>query len=246
MLRPPRGPVGIAQRTGARVLLLNGFRLDLGGEPSDVPVTVQRLIVFLALHPRSMHRGYAAGWLWPDVAEQRAAANLRSALWRLRRLGVRIVDSQYGTLGLSAAVGIDLREAEGLARRWLAGRGRDEEVESALALLAHDLLPDWYDDWIVSEREQFRQLRLHAIEAISEHCLARGHLDQGLLAALSVVTADPLRETALRALVRAHLAEGNPAEAVRQVRRYCRLLYDELGVRPSTQLTELLPEGASL
>lgn len=246
MKRLPRGPVGIARRPRLRVVLLNGFRLEADGSSADVPISVQRLIVFLALRPQVMQRGYAAGFLWPDVPEHRAMANLRSALWRLRQLGTYVIDAQHGTLGLDPAVSIDLRDAEHLAKRWLAGSGRDDEIEAGVAMLEQDLLPDWYDEWVASEREHFRQLRLHAMEAMTERCLKLGRLSEGLMAALSVVSADPLRETAHRALVRVLLAEGNPGEAVRQVRRYSRLLHKELGVGPSTRLTELLPEGATL
>lgn len=242
MARPPKGPVGITRRPRVRVVLLNGFRLELDGLPADVPRSVQRLVVFLALHPQAMQRGYAAGFLWLDVPEHRATANLRSALWRLRQLGARVVDAQHGTLCLDPAVSIDLLETEDLAKRWLAGSGREGEIEQGIPALEHDLLPDWYDDWLVSDREHFRQLRLHALEAMTERCLQLGRLNEGLMAALAVVTADPLRETAHRALISVQLAEGNPGEAVRQVRRYARLLHDELGVDPSSRLAALLPE----
>jgi hypothetical protein len=56
---------------------------------------------------------------------------------------------------------------------------------------------------------------------------------------------DPLRESAQRALINVHLAEGNTGEAVRQLRR-CEQLFDrELGLRPSRRLTDLVRDVVS-
>ncbi|MFC7647754.1 BTAD domain-containing putative transcriptional regulator [Streptosporangium lutulentum] len=42
--------------------------------------------------------------------------------------------------------------------------------------------------------------------------------------------------------MRAHLAEGNQAEALRHFKRYERHLHEELALRPTPQLRELLAE----
>jgi hypothetical protein len=54
------------------------------------------------------------------------------------------------------------------------------------------------------------------------------------------VSADPLRETANRILVEAHLAEGNLVEARRSYARYRDLIGRELGVEPGHELTSLV------
>jgi len=107
--------------------------------------------------------------------------------------------------------------------------------------LTVDLLPDWYDDWVLVERERYNQLRLHAIEALCHHLTAAGHHAEAIDAGLAAVRAEPLRESAHQVLIRAHLAEGNRWEAVRQYERCRRLLLDELGVEPSRALQALLP-----
>jgi DNA-binding SARP family transcriptional activator len=48
-------------------------------------------------------------------------------------------------------------------------------------------------------------------------------------------------------LIKAHLAEGNPTEAIRQYRLFCKLAADHLGLEPSTRLrrlVETLPAAA--
>ena len=54
------------------------------------------------------------------------------------------------------------------------------------------------------------------------------------------MAAEPLRESAHRMVISAHLAEGNCSEALRQYERFRALLADALGLEPSPQLTELI------
>ena len=222
-----------------RLRLLDGFRLEVGSVVIEPAASLQRLLAFLALRHYAVQRGYAAGFLWLDVPDHRAAGNLRSALWRLRRLGAPVVAARGSTIRLHPDVSVDLHQASQSARRWMAGLVTDRDLDAGVAAFESDLLPDWYDEWVVSERERFRQLRLHALEAIAERHIASERYGDALLAALAAVVADPLRETAHRVLIRVHLAEGNASEAIRQVRRCERLLRDELGVSPSTRLAEL-------
>ena len=85
---------------GAYLSLLEGFELRLNGVPIELPLGAQRLIAFLALHNRPLQRGFVAGNLWLESSEERAGANLRSALWRLHRHGREFVHSRAGRLSL--------------------------------------------------------------------------------------------------------------------------------------------------
>ena len=82
--------------------------------------------------------------------------------------------------------------------------------------LSEDLLPGWSDEWLVVERERYRQLRLHALDKLCLLHAEAGRFALAIIAGLASVSSDPTRESAHRALMRAHLLEGNPSEAVRQ------------------------------
>jgi SARP family transcriptional regulator, regulator of embCAB operon len=111
-------------------------------------------------------------------------------------------------------------------------------------VLAAELLPDWYDDWVVAAGESWRQLRLHAMEALAGHLAAARRYGEAAAAAVAAVAAEPLRESAHTALITVHLAEGNRSEAVRQYHRYAQLLRAELGVEPTPAMRRLLaPHG---
>ena len=136
---------------------------------------------------------------------------------------------------------MDLREATSLAHRLVDCAAGPKGLEDCLPL-CHDLLPDWYEEWVSVERERFRQLRLHALDALCEQLTSAGRFAPAIEVGMAAVAAEPLRESAHQRLIEAHLAEGNRGEAIRQ---YClcrRLLRDRLGLRPSNQLENLVRE----
>jgi DNA-binding SARP family transcriptional activator len=222
-----------------RLELLGAFNLVCGEEPVALPMSAQRVLAFVALHDRPLHRPFVAGSLWLDSPEERAFASLRSALWRLHRHGDDLVEPAGQRLALGSDVEVDLRESEALARRAL-DRADPAALELASSALASDLLPDWYEDWVLIERERYRQLRLRALDALCDRLTAAGRFGEALDAGLAAVAGEPLRESAHRAVVRVHLAEGNAGEAVRQFRLCRRLLNEQLGIEPSERMRELV------
>jgi DNA-binding SARP family transcriptional activator len=219
--------------------LLNALELVCDGRRVTLPLSAQRLLAFVALKRHAVQRPYAAGSLWSNASERRAGASLRSALWRLRHGGHEIVESDGQLLRLSGRVRVDLYEAEAVAKGVLE-RDDDSCVERELTELRGDLLPDWYDDWVLMEREYFRQLRLRALEVACGRLTDSGRLDQALSTGFAALECEPLRESAHRALVRVHLAQGNVSEAVRQYRLCRSLLLEHVGVEPSDQMNELI------
>ena len=219
----------------ARLLsLLGGFELRCAGRDVAVARSGQRLLALLALQGRPLERCWVAGTLWLDATEERAGASLRSALWRLPQPGgTAVVDATTTHLRLARDLAVDVQELTGLAQglELPTARAGDDHLDPSV--LASDLLPDWYEDWVVLERERFRQLRLHALEALCARLTAARRFGAAVQAGLAAVAGEPLRESAHRTLIQAHLAEGNPGEAVRQYHLYRRLLTDELAIEPS-------------
>lgn len=228
-----------------RLNLLRGFQARVGQRPITLVWSVQRLVAFLALKDRPLTRAYVAGTLWPETTAIRASANLRSSLWRAHRSCSFFIAASSQQLALTVGVVVDVQAAVACAQRLLdrSAPSNDKDLGAPVrADLSADLLPDWYDDdWVVAEREQFHQLRLHALEAMCDRLTAAGRYGEAVDAGVAAVRAEPLRESAHQVLVKAHLAEGNRLEAVRQYERCRRLLLDELGVEPSAALQTLLP-----
>lgn len=227
------------------LFLVGGFDLRRGGRTVELPAGTQRLVAFLALHGRPVPRTYVSGRLWPDATESRAAACLRSALWRLPGGERSPVHAGAAHLSLVPALRVDIDElrADGLAA--IDGSVPDERlrpVARALCTAADDVLAGWYEDWIVVEREKLRQVRLHALECLGERLVALGLHHDALQVGLSSVAADPMRESGHRLVMRAHLDAGNIADALRQHRGFTRMLDEELGVLPSPMMQALYRE----
>jgi len=230
---------------GSRMSLLGGFQFENEGAAIVLPEGSQRLLAFLALKGRSMKRPAVAGTLWPVATEDHASSSLRSALARLQQGARRAVEATARGLGLSDEVTVDLWESRALADRLLTPEGSSAEPDhgaGAVSALSAELLPDWYDDWVLVEAEDWRQLRLHALEALAGRLTTKERYGDAAAAALSAVRAEPLRESPRAALIRVHIAEGNPSEALREFVRYRDLLMIELGVEPTERLSTLVAD----
>lgn len=229
-----------ARRPTVAVRLLDAFEVRIDGELVDLTPVCQRVVAFLALTDRPVLRQFIAFSLWTEKNEERAFGNLRSALWRIRRMDLDLVTSLGGRLALGADIWVDVRAATATATAILAGCP-PVPVHAGQALLSSgDLLVDWYDPWLAPEREHLRQLRLRALEALSAGLLERGDVTGALESALAAVAAEPMRESAHRTVIRAHLAEGNLAEALRQYETYRSSVFTELGIMPSPLMEALV------
>ena len=218
-----------------RLSVMSGFEIRMGKSVLVVPANVERVIAFLAVRQRPQLRSTVASTLWMDTTGDRASASLRSALWRARQVVEAwiVLDGNY--VGLSPDVDVDLNELVLRARRLIREDSAPEPDDGDPGSLAADLLPGWDEEWIMFERERLRQLRIHALESLCRKLSAAGRPGEAIDAGLAAVIAEPLRESAQRALVAAHLAEGNLSEARRQYHLYRDLLWEALAIEPSDQ-----------
>ena len=223
------------------IRVLTRFELRCDGIAVELPLAAQRILALLAIRDRREPRSVLATVLWPDTTEHRAAANLRTALWKLGRRHPPVVRTTRTHVSLNGDVDIDVAAVVGQARR-LIGPGDVDERDLDPGPLTSDLLIDWDEEWLVVERERLRQLRLHALEALAHRLSGAGRHAGAVEAALMAVSSEPLRESAQRALISAHLSEGNVSEALQQHRSYTALLWSEIGIRPSDELDALVAD----
>jgi DNA-binding SARP family transcriptional activator len=222
-----------------RLSLLGGFEVLLDGRLVALNLGAERLVAFLALHRQPLERPYVAGSLWPDTSERQAFANLRSCLWRVNSAGAPLVVTANRRLGLSPVALVDYHESSVLAERVVHGEDARRVTDAQRALLTRTLLPDWYADWVLLERERHRQLCLLALESLAER-LAAADAAVALECALSAVVLEPLRETAHRRIIEIHLSAGNLVDAIRQYRLFTQLLGDQLGLEPSPPMRAMM------
>ena len=230
----------MSSRQDVRLSLLGGFGVTLGGVRVNLPPGSQRLVALLAVRGAPVGRTTIAGILWPEFDAECANRCLRTTLWRTRGVMKSLVLAGSDGLELGTGVAIDVHEASTLARRLIdADPDRSPPSPQAARALSLELLPGWCEDWLVLEAEAWRQLRLHALEALARRFTALGRYGDAAVAASTAVSGEPLRETAREVLIQVHLAEGNLAEAAREFDRFRALLDDELAVPPSPRLQSL-------
>lgn len=238
--------LSVKTKPSVHIALLGGFDLMVNDAPVAVPVGSKRLLAFVALNCRtSVPRSLIAGNLWPKAPEHCASTNLRAALSRLRSMGRRALEVTPTEVRLARDVTVDLYHARSLAQQLLARRVPGEALHVTAATvddLSADLLPGWYDEWALLEAENWRQLRLHALEALADTFIDAEEFAGAVSAAQAAVQADPLRESSQSSLIRAYLAEGNASEAVHHFERYSRRLRDELGLYPTKRLHQLVAD----
>jgi DNA-binding SARP family transcriptional activator len=228
-----------------RISLLGGFGLLNGRVDVTLAEGSQRLLAFLALRKKPVKRVFAAGALWPEADDNHAYSSLRSAVARLEPAAESALVITTTQLKLADSVTVDLWESEALARQ-LVGPHASLTIRNSfsadLEALSADLLEGWYEDWVILKAENWRQLRLHALEALAQDLTEEGSYADATSAAQAAVQADPLRESARTGLISVHIAEGNISEALNEFARYRQTLMGELGLEPTPGLKSLLDE----
>ena len=222
--------------------LLGGFSITADGHQVRLPFSAQRVLAALALRPASCDRAQLGGILYPQGRQNQISASLRSALWRAKReVGGLLIESHGPRLHLAQDVAVDLQHWLHRARILTSSSKIEYRIDSnEVELLSQELLPTWGEEWLLLDQQRWDQLRLHALERLAERFLEDGRHMEALEAGLAAVSIEPYRESAHRALIRTFIAEGNSASAVAHYQRYRRLLTNELGLRPTSQMKALV------
>jgi DNA-binding SARP family transcriptional activator len=216
------------------VKLLGSFEVKVDGKPVPNGAWRRRraaeVVKILALEQsHRLHREQIMDALWPDLAPEAAAANLRKALHYARKaLGSAHAISSLGgvvRLGPGTDVSVDSIAFEAAAKSAL--RSHDPvSIERTAELYVGELLPDdRYELWVAAARERLRALALQTLKSVSRW-------DQ-------VLEIDPADEDAHRALINEALENGDRTRAVRQFEMLRQRLRIDLGMGPDQQSVRL-------
>ncbi|MCP9000336.1 transcriptional regulator [Pseudarthrobacter sp. RMG13] len=198
----------------------------------------QRLIAALALRGPRL-RSYLVGMLWPEYPDARALESLRVTVHMVSRQLPGLLVNDGPMLSLSDDVDVDLYRVRAELRELAAG-ARHNVSAPLLNLRDAELLPGWYEDWVIFEQNRLLQDRLRAFTVLAETSLACGDYSTAAEAAEAAVEIEPLYESAVRLLIRADLNLGNLAAALRTFERYQAKLQHDLGLRPSEHIQKLI------
>lgn len=188
----------------------------------------------LAIVPGTLSRSELATRFWPEVFDTTARANLRSALWSLRR--------ELGDWLTTDDDRIGLRDGPGV---WVDAREFDRAVDAgryaeALELPRGELLDGLDDDWAIFARERHRTRVVDALERLAADAEAAGRIDEAITLTERQVSRDPLAEDVCRRLIARLAAADNRAAAVRAYRAHSQRLHHQLGIAPSAATRALV------
>jgi DNA-binding SARP family transcriptional activator/sugar lactone lactonase YvrE len=144
-------------------------------------------------------------------------------------------------LALPAGAWIDVGDAVNAVERAEAARtagALDEartQASNAAEIARRIFLPGEEGSWVEDQRRDLRDVLVRALECLRDIALAEGELGDAVRYAAEITELEPFRESSYRALMQAHAAAGNPAEALRVYERCRRFLADELGAYPSAE-----------
>jgi DNA-binding SARP family transcriptional activator len=224
-----------------------GGRVRVDGGLARVSGRELELLAAIAQRREPTLRGRLASMLWPDLDDFAARNALSVCLHRLRaHLGREdAVEREADGYRLHADAFVDVWEID---RAALALRSRDRMREGDRAALGRawerlreeraGALERW--EWFAPVAQRMDDLRTAIAHRLAADALERGDPEVALAFASDVIAYDPCDEPAREVAIRAHLAVGDRAAALRTYRQYRDVLKSELQVEPSATLSALV------
>jgi DNA-binding SARP family transcriptional activator len=212
------------------------------------------LLAYLAYYPHRSHgRDELSHVLWPEARPDTARTNLRVALRLLRRqlepggepAGTLLVADRASVQLNPDAIVTDVAEFQALLQSAKGSRRTPEAIEflaSAVEVYRGELLPGYFEDWVLQERQWLAECYFQALTGLLAHLERAGQFDRAVEYGRRGVIADPLREEAHRDLIRLLAAVDQPAAALRQYDELKRLLREQLGATPTAVTRALTHE----
>lgn len=216
---------------------LGQFEVCVYGQPVIISLrTVQSLFAYLVLHPNISHRREKlAGQFWPNSSESNARSNLRHALWRIRKalgpgMQTRLESNDLGvTFHLHPGDQLDVNSFEACSE----DEGSTEMLLQVLSEYGGELLPGFYEEWVVLERERLQAAFERKLGRLLDRLVEERRWNEALEWGEYWVASGDIPEPAFRAMMLAHAGLGNLAAAAAQYQRCVEALAWELGVEPS-------------
>jgi WD40 repeat protein/DNA-binding SARP family transcriptional activator len=229
-----------------QIRLLGQFDVRATGKRIEIPSRAgQSLLAYLLLTAGTQQRRERlAGLLWPDTSDEKARHNLRTELWRIRKaLGSRDdADHDYLlsedltiTFNPEAQLWLDVNQFQ----RPTSPDGSLDDLIGQLALYQGELLPGFYDDWIVLERERLQAVFERDIKRLIERLCQEQRWTTVLEWSERWIALGQTPEPAYRALMAAYVALGDRAKSVATFERCRAALERDLGVEPSPETQSL-------
>jgi non-specific serine/threonine protein kinase len=201
----------------------------------------QSLFAYLILTAGTLHRREKlAGMMWPDESEEKARTYLRNELWRIRKALSPTSKVQY-LMADNLTIGFDPSSAYWLdvtAFKNIGDSASADELITGLSYYEHELLPGFYEDWIVLEREHLQVFFEQKIACLLEMLEKEKRWDAILEWAERWISFVQAPEAAYRMLMVAYDALGDQTKVASTYER-CKEALRQLDLEPSEETRAL-------
>lgn len=221
-----------------------------------LPLKAQELLGFLLLFPKHAHlREVLAAHLWGESNAAQAKKYFRQTLWHLQSLlsqepetheePLLLVDGDWVQVNTNASLWVDtwlLQKAFHTCKDCAGEKLADEQAEWLKDIVTRchgELLPNWYYDWCLLERERYRSMLFVLLDKLVAYCIAHEQWESGIQYGMMLLQMDQSREKGHRHLMQLYYLSGDRTAALRQY-HYCqRLLQAEFAVEPTEKTQQL-------
>jgi predicted ATPase/DNA-binding SARP family transcriptional activator len=223
------------------VRLLGKFEVRNDNQAVEILLrAAQSLLAYLMLNAGTPHRReQLAGLFWPDMPDANAKSNLRQTLSRLRKA----IGEQYllaDDLTIAFEVNADYwLDAQVLTRKVVANTSTADLID-AVSVYGGELLPGFYDEWVLLERERLQAAYEHKVALLLARLTAAQRWEEVLEWSERWIALGHTPEAAYRALITAHGARADVSSAAAAYQRCEEALRRDLGVEPSPQTRSAL------
>ncbi len=242
-----------ADAGSTRIQLCGRLKADIDGRHVTPALRGRQgriLLAYLVLNRgRPVSRDELIAAIWPDSPPADPAAALRTQLSRLRgALGPGALAGRDAVeLHLPESTWIDIEAAEraiitaGSAIKAADWKDAWVHAHIALNISGRPFLAGFDAPWVEEVRRELEELHLRARETIARAGIGLGgsELAGAERAARALIREAPFRESGYLLLMRALVASGNTAEALRAYDELRNLLAEELGSAPGAEVQNL-------
>ena len=229
-------------KTGEKIRLavLGSFELKVNDQIIHLPTRkTEALLAYLALHRSVQNREKIASLFWGDSSDELSRRSLRTALSALRKeLGEEFITTDRETMQFNPSfrIWVDVLELEKQAKDVLS---ENHPARMEYELYCGDLLKDFYDDWVLEEREHYRDLVVKALLHVAQSHKAVSEYEKAIAVSQKIVFMDPTNERAYQNLIFCYTRLGDRAAALKSYEECAVQLQEKLGVSPSEETNAL-------
>ncbi len=243
-----------------KIYLLGPFKVEVGEQsiPSKKWKSKKALKLFKYLtanNGKKIKKDMLIDLLWPDGSASKAS-NLHTTIYNLRSTLDRFIKDESQSM-IKYASGsywfensekcwLDYREFE---KRYQKGKELNEsQPASALELFLSAesiyrdsfLADELYEDWALPLRQHYCELYLDLVLRISSLLVSlKQDYNQAIELCQQALNEDPFREEIHQAIISYLIKAGRYMEAAKKYRDYSKMLFEEFGLYPGSQMQEL-------